>query len=182
MKNIFLSLIAILLTSCAAIGRKTIYKSPSKPKILKIGVADLFDKEQLSYIFSETNETFKKSVEQVTNEKKHYSIVLFNREMDFDNPSKELIVDKCNLYNIDAVLFSRLKFIHVTYKMMFIPIAQNYDTEVEMKLIDRKGDLILSTIHNTYKGNSYMTSPTAETTVMDGTKGALKRIYAELEK
>jgi hypothetical protein len=173
---------AVLLTSCAAIGTKTLYNSPSKPKILKIGVADLYDNEQLSYIFPETNETFKRSIQQVTKEKGSYSVVLFNKEMDFDNPNKELIVNKCALYGIDAVLISRLKFIHVKYTMMFVPIGQNYDTEVEMKLIDKNGNLILSTRHNTYKGNSYATFPTAETTIMDGTKGALKRIYSELDK
>jgi hypothetical protein len=181
MTRIF-SLIAILLTSCAAVGTKTLYKSQSRPEILKIGIADVYKKEELSDIFLDTNEKFKESIQIFAKEKGSYQIVLLDTEMDYENPNKELIVDKCNLYNIDALLISRLKFIHVTYSMMFVPIVQNYDTEVEMKLMDKSGNLIISTRHNTYKGKSYMTPPTAERTVMDGGKGALKRIYAELDK
>jgi hypothetical protein len=182
MNRILISLTAILLTSCAAVGTKTLYKAPLHPEIVNIGVTDVHNKEELSDIFLETNEKFKESVELFTKEEDVYKVVFLNSEMDYENPNKDLIAQKCNLFNIDAVLISRLRFIHVTYSMMFVPIAQNYDTEVEMKLLDKDGNLILSTRHNTYKGNSYMTLPTADRTVMDGTKGALKRIYIELGK
>jgi hypothetical protein len=182
MSRILISLIIVLLTSCAAIGTKTLYKSKLNHEIVKIGVADIHNKEELSDIFPETNEKFLQSIELFNKENNLYKVVFLNSELDFENPNKDLIVNKCNLYKVDAVLISRLRFIHVTYSVMFVPIAQNYDTEVEMKLIDKNGNLILSTIHNTYKGNSYMTSPPAERTVMDGAKGALKRIYAELDK
>jgi hypothetical protein len=182
MSKPLISLIAIVLASCAAVGTKTLYKSDLKPEILKIGVTDIAHKDELSYIFPQTNKKFKESVDLFAAENATYKVVFLHSEMDYENPNKELIVNKCKYYNLDAILISRLRFIHVTYTVMFAPIAQNYDTEVEMKLIDRNGNLILNTRHNTYKGNSYMTPPPAERTVMDGAKGALKRIYTELDK
>src|SRR5688572_10191375 len=110
MTRIF-SVVAILLTSCAAVGTKTLYKSQSRPEILKIGIADVYKKDELSDIFLDTNEKFKESIQLFAKEKGSYQIVLLNTEMDYENPNKELIVDKCNLYNIDALVISRLKFI-----------------------------------------------------------------------
>lgn len=182
MSRILISLIIVSLTSCAAIGTKTLYKSNINHDIVRIGVTDIHNKEELSDIFPETNETFLESIQLFTKENDLYKVVLLKSELDYENPDKEMIINKCNLYKVDAVLISRLRFIHVTYSVMFVPIAQNYDTEVEMKLFDKNGNLVVSTSHNTYKGNSYMMSPPAERTVTDGARGALKRIYTELDK
>jgi hypothetical protein len=64
--------------------------------------------------------------------------------------------------------------------MNFIPIAKNWDTEVEMKLFDNTGNLMLTVLHNTTKGNSYFTPSTADRTIHDGTEGAIKRLAKEL--
>lgn len=86
----------------------------------------------------------------------------------------------CNENNLDGFVVSKLKFIHVTYSMYFIPIAKNWDTEVEMKLFNSTGNLMLTVLHNTTKGNSYFMPPTADRTIHDGTEGAIKRIIKEL--
>ena len=77
---------------------------------------------------------------------------------------------------MDILIVSRLKFIHTHYSAYFIPLGQSYDTEVVMKVFNRKGKLLLSVLHNTVKGNSYFKAPTADRTVKDGTAGAIKRI------
>lgn len=59
-------------------------------------------------------------------------------------------------------------------------MAENYDTEAELKLFSKNGDLLSHTLHNTYKGNSYMMSPSADITVRDGTIGAINRMAKDM--
>lgn len=94
--------------------------------------------------------------------------------------SIEQIIEICKVFDLDGIIVTKLKFINVTYSVYFIPIAQNYDTEVEMKLYNNKGELQIATLHNTYKGNSYMFVPSVEKTIHDGTMGAFKRIIKEM--
>ena len=103
-------------------------------------------------------------------------------KINFFKPDTNLIKSTCVLYGVDGIIIANLKFIHVTYSVYFVPIAQNFDTEVELKLFDKYGNLVIQTLHNTYKGNSYMMPPEAETTVRDGVRGALRRLVKELQK
>jgi len=43
-------------------------------------------------------------------------------------------------------------------------IAENVDAEVQLKLFDQNGDLVLQTLHDTHRGNSYTMPPDADTT------------------
>ena len=50
-----------------------------------------------------------------------------------------------------------------------------------MKMFDKNGKLLLHTLHNTYRENSYMLPPPPHRAIRDGTKGVLKRIAKEME-
>jgi hypothetical protein len=102
-----------------------------------------------------------------------------DNEISIIKPDTALIKELCIKNGLDAIIVSRLTFIHVTYRMGVIPIIKNYDTNVEMKLIDKNGALLLNVNHNTLHGNSYFMPPSANKTIYDGTAGAIKGIGKE---
>lgn len=180
-KHIFLFLIiTIALTSCAALGTKTLYKSETKSEIKKLAFAKLDGDSIVSKIFPQTDSIFSNTFVETFRTYNLKDIVPFNSEFSIDKPNINTIAQICKENNFDGFVVSHLKFIHVTYSMNFIPIAKNWDTEVEMKLFDKTGNLMLTVLHNTTKGNSYFMPPTADRTIHDGTAGAIKRLAKEL--
>lgn len=61
----------------------------------------------------------------------------------------------------------------------FIPVVSNIDTEVEMRLYDKNGNISYATKHNTLSGNSYMFNPKTKVTVHDGVAGAFRKMAKE---
>jgi hypothetical protein len=179
-KGIYFIVISLILSSCAAVGTRTLYKTNEGFQIEKIGFNKLDKDTILSKIFPQTDKIFTLTVFETFNEYGISSSKDFKTDLSFDNPDLTKISEICKEYDLDGLIITKLKFIHVTYTMYFVPIAQNYDTEVEMKLFDQNGKLLIGTKHNTLNGNSYMMPPTADKTIHDGTKGALKRIVKEM--
>ena len=171
--------ISILFVSCATLGTKTLYKSETNIMIKKIGFTRLDGDTIVSKIFPQTDSIFKRTFVETFKSYNLNDITSLDNEFSIDNPDITAITKICKDNNFDGLIVSHLKFIHVTYTMNFIPIAKNWDTEVEMKLFDQSGKLMLTVLHNTTKGNSYFMPPTADRTIHDGTEGAIKRIAKE---
>ena len=175
----------ILLTNCAAFGTKTLYKKEKnslvKPKTL--GFSQLENEPIIDKIVTGTSDVYDKvmSSELSKLDIKPKSIEYPNFKK-WTELEKQTISELCNTNELDGIIFTQLKFVNTNYSMMFIPIGKSQDTEVEMKYFDSNGNLLLHTKHNTAMGNSYMDYPDAEKTVPDGVKGALKRIFKEIEK
>jgi hypothetical protein len=180
-RKIFLFLIiTIALTGCATFGTNTLYKSEEKIEIKKLGFAKLDGDSIVSKIFPQTDSIFTNTFVETFKTYNLKDIVPFNSEFSIDKPDINTIVQICKENNLDGFVVSRLKFIHVTYSMSFIPIAKNWDTEVELKLFNKIGNIILTVRHNTTRGNSYFMPPSANRTIHDGTAGAIKRLAKEL--
>ena len=173
------SFISILFVSCATLGTKTLYKSNTNSGIKKIGFTRLDGDSIISKIFPQTDSIFTRTFVAIFKSYNINDVTSLDNEFSIYNPDTIAIAKICNDNNFDALIVSRLKFIHVTYSMNFIQIAKNWDTEVEMKLFDKSGNLMLTVLHNTTKGNSYFMPPTADRTIHDGTEGAIKRIAKE---
>ena len=164
------------LCGCAAVGTKTIYRTENVPSLQRIGYCDLYDNETLISIYPRTNDVFHSTITEI------FTMYGFPtpKKIGFIVEEKKSISEYCENNNIDALLFTNLHFINVTYTVYFAPVASNLDTEVKMRLYDRQGNLLYSTVHNTLKGNSYMMPPPTHRTVSDGVKGAFKRIAKEM--
>ncbi len=176
-------LLITILVGCAAIGTKTLYKSDSKHEIRRIGFTKLDGDSIVSRIFPQTDSIFRNTYQETLKSYKlsDSNIITLPKEFSITNPNTSLIANICRELNIDGLVISKLKFINVTHTAYFVPYAANYDTEVDMKIFNRNGVLVLSVRHNTQKGNSYLNLPTPDMTIRDGTKGALKRIAKEFE-
>lgn len=171
---------ALFLNSCARIGTQTLYRTPENFYIQKVGFSQFEGDNIINKAFPHAGNIFATTVIQTFNEygfKKPKNIM---SKISFEYPDNKEIIKICNENDLDGILLTKLKFIHSTYDIYSIPTFQNYDTEVEMKLIDKFGILLINTKHNTFTGNSYIMPPTADRTVHDGTKGALKRMIEEM--
>lgn len=179
MKNFTLFIFIFFFIGCATIGTKTIYKTKVQPTIQKIGYCTLSNIDTLSLICSETAQVFDSTINKLLNT---YSldVPLKLEAINNDVIKKDEISKICKHNNLEALLITDLRFKYMTYMVLHVPVASNYDTDVKMQLYDKHGELLYVTKHNTYKGNSYMKAPTAERTICDGVKGAFTRIAKEI--
>ena len=178
--NQYIFVFTIILAGCAALGTKTIYRAPGQISLDKIGFSALEDDILMDNFYPKTTEIFADAIfETFINygQIKPHQIPSY---ISLEHKDSVNISHYCEKYQLDGFLATRLEFINVEYTTLGIPISQNYDTNVEMDLYDKNGTLIISTTHNTYKGNSYMMAPPIERTIYDGTEGALKRIFKEM--
>jgi hypothetical protein len=175
-----LAIFIIFLEGCATLGTKTLYKSEARSEIKNIGFSNLDGNAIVSKIFPQTDSIFKKTFIETFKTYNLTDIIPLNIEFPIAKPNTSEIAQICKENNFDGFVISHLKFIHITYSAYFIPIAKTWDTEVEMKLFDNTGNLMLTVLHNTTKGNSYFMPPTADKTIRDGTQGAIRRIAKEL--
>jgi len=173
-------IISFVFTSCAALGTKTLYRNEIYPEIKKLAFAKIEGNRMVAKKFPQTDSIFNKTFIETFNSYNLYNIVPLNSTFLIDKPDTSKIIKICNENNYDGLVITRIKFIHISYAFDFSSVAKNWDTEVEMKLFDKTGNLLLSILHNTIKGNSYFMPPIAERTVHDGTAGAIKRMAKEL--
>lgn len=185
MKILNFIVIAIIISSCASFGTKTISKSSALKtfELKKIGYSQMASEDILDKIIPGTSTYFYNAIDSYysgkqINIEKHL-LLKFNDLNEIDTSE---IKNICKQFNLDGFLCTQLKYKFVDNYYLMIPLGKSEDTFTEMKLFDKNGNLILHTKHNTAMGNSYMKPPKADKTVKDGIFGALKRIDLEILK
>lgn len=179
MKHFFTILIVGVFYGCAVLGSKTTYKSNIKFEFKKIGCAKLFNSKEFNAATFDVNSILFRFL------KKEYlynlgdTILFIDRDINFNFPSKEDIIDICLNNNLNGLMLPKMKLIRTTEKMYGVTIAEYFNTEVQLKLYDNNGNLIISTLHNTQKGNTYFKAPKLENTIYDGATGALQKLLKE---
>lgn len=186
MKNLTLYVIlTILITNCATFGTKTLYKKEANGlnKPISLGFSQLKNDSIIDEIISGTSDIYNSVMEsELIKRSVKPQIVKYQNFDKWTDLDEKKISEICSLKKLDGIIFTQLKFINTEYRMMLIPIGKSEDTYVEMKYFDKSGELLLHTKHDTERGNSYLTFPKSKKTVPDGLKGALKRIFKEIEK
>ncbi len=179
-----LLILTTVLTSCGAMGTKTLYKTETNfKKPTKIGFSQVANEDIMDKIVRGSAKIYDSTMinQLATQNIKSNKIVIENFD-GFQGVKTDEIKNICTNNELDGMILTQLKFLNVKYSSMFIPIGVSEDTEVEMQYFDANGNLLLHTKHNTHMGNSYWNFPSADKTVKDGTKGALGRIIKEITK
>lgn len=177
--SVVILVFALIISGCAAIGTKTIYKTNNLNNydFNNLGYSQPASENVLNSIRSNTSRVYYSAFNEFfSNEKlKIEKYELRNFEL-IDIVDTSEIKRICTENNLDGYICTQIKyrFVH--------SFGMSEDAYVEMKLYNYNGFLIIHTKHNTYAGNSYMMPPKAEQTIRDGTIGALKRIFKEIEK
>jgi len=175
--------IATLLHSCSVfVGTKTLYTARNIEKINKWGYVNLENDNTLSAIYPRPHAVFTSTIIETFAKHSLEAPKEISVSLSFENPDPVQIISICEENNLDALLLSKLKFLNVTHYINFIPVFENIDTEVEMKLINKEGKVVAITRHNTLKGSDYMLPPTTERTIHDATERALKKIIKIIKK
>lgn len=182
--NIITALILTLfLTGCGAMGTNTLYRNEAKiTKPARIGFSQVANEEIMEKIVKGSTRVYDLTTTELLEKHNIASTKIYVEGFEgFDTAESNRIKELCIEHNLDGMLLTQLKFLNVQYSSMFIPIGVSEDTEVEMQYYNADGTLLLHTKHNTHMGNSYMTFPTAERTVKDGTAGGLGRVLKEMK-
>lgn len=187
MKNIskiVLLILSITLTSCGALGTKTLYKTETQlQKPTKIGFSQLANERIIEKIVKESTEIYDSTmISQLSIQNIKSDKIILENFNEFESVEENEIKRICAKNNLDGIILTNLKFLYVSYSSMFIPLGVSQDTEVEMQYYDSNATLLLHTKHNTHTGNTYWNIPSADKTVADGTIGALQRILQEISK
>ena len=176
---------ALILSGCAAVGTKTLYKTNSiiNYDLKKIGYSQPASDSLLNKIRPNTSKIFYSAFNEFfTNKTLEIEKCQLRDFVLIDTIDTSEIKRICSENNLDGYICTQIKYKFVNNYYMYIPLGKSEDAYVEMKLYDKNGTLIIHTKHNTYAGNSYMMPPKAEQTIRDGTFGTLKRIFKEIEK
>jgi len=180
---ILFAILAILLHSCSVfVGTKTLYKARNIEEISKWGYVNLENDHTLSEIYPRVHAVFTSTILETFAKHSLEAPTEIFANLSFENPNLAKIISICEENNLDGLLLSKLKFLNVTYYINFMPVFENIDTEVEMKLINKYGKVIAITRHNTLKGSDYMLPPTTERTISDATERALKKTIKIVKK
>ena len=178
-KNLILLIILLLLLGCST---KTLYRTPEKISLNKIGFVDLTNDSILTRICSNTNSVFRETIISTFKNIGSKNILYCIDKNNYYTPDTQAIKDICIKNNLDGIIIPKLTFIYVTTSFMFIPIDQRYDTEVGLKLFDKNGKLIFSVMFNTHSGDTYTKPPKPEIKIRDGTTGATLRLLTLIRK
>ena len=173
MKKLGSVILSFVLCGCAAVGTKTLYRANYTPNIHKIGYCDIYYSESVASVCPQINDIFHTTIREIIEK---YGMPDSLKVGSIIKEDKKNISEYCEKNNLDALLFTNLRFIRGN----IMHGGANYDAEVEMRLYNSQGVLLFSTLHNTYKGNSYFWPPSANTTARDGIKGAFKGLAKEM--
>jgi hypothetical protein len=183
MRNVLQLLsLACLVSGCAALGTSTLYKSNEKTVVNKIGFTKVHIDGYHPLGYSKTIKIFLDAVSLSGKEFGLDSMAYYNREFDFDGPWKDSITSFCEAEELDGILIATMKQFNVNADNPFDNRNLSADTRVQLRLFGKNGTLLFDVSHNTKTGNSYFGIPTHETTIRDGTRGALKRMAEEIRK
>lgn len=177
MKYLFGILSLAFLTSCAALGSKTIYKSEKTVPLQNLGCTQLFEAKDLNRIFLYSDSVYFSGLQREYKRNLGDSLMFVDASINFFSPYKPDIISICSRYKLNGLIVSNLRFMRLI--MNHIPAEGWTDSCVELKLFDSNGNLIIHTSHKTSIGNSYGLQPTTERTINDATAGALNRLLKE---
>ncbi|MCL2290369.1 MAG: hypothetical protein FWC34_06660 [Bacteroidetes bacterium] len=181
--KILFVIIAVLSHSCSVfVGTKTLYTARNIEKINTWGYTNLENDNTLSTIYPRTHAVFTSTIVETFAKHSLEAPTEVSANLSFENPDIVQIISICEENNLDGLLLSKLTFVNVTYYINFVPVFDNIDTEVEMKLFTKEGKVVAITRHNTHKGSDYMMPPTTERTIHDATARALKKIIKIVNK
>jgi hypothetical protein len=172
-----------LLQSCSVfIGTKTLYTARNIEKVNRVGYIYLDNDGMLSTIYPQTETVFTSTIAETFTKYSLETPIKVYDIISFHKPDTTQIISICKENNLDGLLLSKLRFINATYYVNFFPVMSNIDTEVEMKLFNKEGKVVVITRHNTFNGSDYMFPPTTERTIHDATQRALTKIIKTLNK
>lgn len=169
--------ISILLFSCANYGDTLVYKNKDF-KVSKIKTVLYFNPEifpDISEIKEPTYTAFYSATSDKMKSLGNIKYLQVDTPISFDDVNTETVKEICQNNNADIAVVPKVKY----FKVGFGKYVFSNQVIVSMKLYDSKGQFIMETSYDTYKGNARLLG-SASNSVIIGTKGAIRRMDKEL--
>ncbi len=171
--------LAITLVSCAALGSKTIYRSNQSFWFKNIGLTQLHDASRMNSVYPKTDSILYKTLQAEFEQNRKEAIHCLDDEINFLLPNKPDIIRICSGYKLHGLIIPSIRFLHP--ENLDMPNGW-CDSEVQLKLFDYRGELIMHTSHRTSIGNTYGLEPGTSRTIKDATEGALRKMLREYQQ
>jgi hypothetical protein len=180
MKNsVFILFYLVFFTSCASIGGKTLFQSPtiSTMKWDKIGYFNLEDDQKIEKHIPYCKFAYEDGVEKTMKKNGCNQIMNLNTAVPNGAKYASLIKEICKKEQLNGVLSVEL----VPLKIIIgnpntIDLNNPQYQAAEVKLFDENGDLVMHSRFNTTYGKTYMSQPHPEDFIRDAVAGAIKII------
>ncbi len=186
LKSVFLLFLFLFLTGCMTFGSRVLYHDDNglKNSFKKIGVLFPRMPGYTERVLTNSAKVVNQTLRSFAKKEKNFHLIYFPEDTTwhFETPDTLWISQKCSTNELDGLILMRVRFTKMIYTVYFVPVSQNFDAQVEAKLYDRHGRLVVHVYFDTYFGNSYWLPPSAQTTLHDGLTGALKRLLKELNR
>lgn len=169
--------VSTLLISCANYGDALLYKNKDI-KISKVKTVLYFNPEvfpDISEIKEPTYTAFYSATSDKMKSLGNIKYLQVDTPISFDDVDTEIVKEICQNNNADIAVVPKVKY----FKVGFGKYVFSNQVIVSMKLYDSKGQFIMETSYDTYKGNARLLG-SASNSVIIGTKGAIRKMNKEL--
>ncbi|MCG2793214.1 MAG: pyruvate decarboxylase [Weeksellaceae bacterium] len=180
LSSVFLTFCAsVLLVSCANFGDSLVYKNKNI-KISKIKTVLFFSPEIFPDIEEIKEPTYTAFYSATSDKMKSLGNVQYlqvDTPISFDSVDVKMVTEICKNNDADVAVIPKVKY----FKVGLGSYVFSNQVIVSMKLYDSRGNFILETSYDTYKGNGRLLG-SAKNSVIIGTKGAIRKMNKELRK
>lgn len=180
-KIILLGTIAgLLFVSCNGFGSKLLHKNNSYKlgNVKKIIYFQPSVFPEIEEIKSPTSQAFFSAVtEQMATHSNSPKIIQMDHSLEYNNIDTEYIKEVGENNEAEAVIVPNIKY----FKVGLGKYVFSNQVLVSLKLYDQKGNFLMETEYDTYKGNARLIGK-AENSIKIGTKNAIKNLIKNLRK
>ena len=170
---------------CATFDSVTLYKTTERISIHKIGFVDFStDDNQNSEMYIKSQKIYRINVPSSLKQYGFDSAIYINSIINCYLPDTNEIIKICKNNKVDGILISTFKFVNSqdpAWSVSDIPGNLCTDLDVEMKLYDANGHLLITTFMEATLKSYIKELPTFETSAMDGTRGTVKLMAKEIK-
>lgn len=170
--------ISTLLISCANYGDALLYKNKNI-KVSKVKTILYFNPEvfpDINEIKEPTYTAFHSATSDKMKSLGNIKYLQVDTPISFDDVDSKTVKEICQNNNADVAVIPKVKY----FKVGFGKYVFSNQVIVSMKLYNSKGEYIMETSYDTYKGNGRLLG-TASNSVIIGTKGAIRKLDKELK-
>jgi hypothetical protein len=176
--------LSVLLSACATFGTETRYRADRDISVDSLGMVALGVPADQQGIYESADSLHRATLgsEVEARQERPSRMVSTPDALSFEDPAQSRVRSMCEEAGVDALLVSRLRFVRTIYRVFYIPVDRNWNARVDMKLYDETGALLVSTTHDTYRGNTYWSKPSPPVVIADAVEGSLTRLLEETNK
>jgi hypothetical protein len=181
MKNNFIRIFFISLFGYFSCTTHKYFDVHDKINSYRFGYLDLNLDSAAIKIYPETNKLYLSIVPQELKKRGIANCSYSEQKLDYFNPDKSLIINLCLNDTIDGLIISRIEFFpRVATQQLY------YDAQVETKLFDKNGNLLITTLNNSdsyfenYSNSRYI-AKIQKSLIDEGVTGAIKKLIQNMK-